>query len=224
MLLVVNRYDVAHKGVLIRAEMPCPEKITKWFSSMNITKWNNFYPERPRFSNFEKHEPKGVKMNVRLQAIHDRMHRFFHIIPHIGQAALLSLVLAFPMGIPSLLQAEPIGPMTKEQAVKLGEDFGIIVGEVDKEIQEFLGLERAQGVVVFEVIGGKPAALAGIKPQALIKEINSVEVATLEDFGLALQDALPTENFSVATYEPADPDNQGISGGINFHSVRIEKS
>jgi hypothetical protein len=27
MLLVVNRYDVAHKGVLIRAEIPCPEKI-----------------------------------------------------------------------------------------------------------------------------------------------------------------------------------------------------
>ena len=162
--------------------------------------------------------------NIRLQAIHDRMHRFFHIISHFGQAALLSLVLVSTLGVSSLLQAEPSRPMTKEQAVQLGEDFGIIVGEVDEEIQEFLGLERAQGVVVFEVIGGKPAALAGIKPRALIKEINSVEVATLEDFGLALQDALPTENFSVATYEPADPDNQGISGGINFHFVRIEKS
>jgi hypothetical protein len=36
--------------------------------------------------------------------------------------------------------------------------------------------------------------------------------------------ALPTENFSIATYEPADPDDQGVSGGINFHFVRIEKS
>ena len=76
---------------------------------------------------------------------------------------------------------------------------------------------------MFEVIGGKPAALAGIKPRALIKEINSVEIRTLKDFGLALQAALPKENFTVATYEPADPNDQGISGGINFHFVRVEK-
>ena len=43
--------------------------------------------------------------------------------------------------------------MTKEQAVKLGEEFGIVVGEVDEEIRDFLGLEQAKGVVVFEVIG-----------------------------------------------------------------------
>jgi membrane-associated protease RseP (regulator of RpoE activity) len=153
------------------------------------------------------------------------IHQFSRILAHIGQGAIVSMVLTLPVGSPSLLHAEPtVHAMTKEQAVKLGEDFGIIVGEVDEEIREFLGLEQAKGVVVFEVIGGKPAALAGIKSRALIKEINSVEVTTLEDFGLALQDALPTENFSVATYEPADPDNQGISGGINFHFVRIEKS
>jgi membrane-associated protease RseP (regulator of RpoE activity) len=165
-------------------------------------------------------------MNRILQTIQHGIHQLARILAHIGQGAIVSLVLALPVGsFPSLLHAEP-GPqaMTKEQAVKLGENFGIIVGEVDEEIREFLGLEQAMGVVVFEVIGGKPAALAGIKPRALIKEINSVEVTTLEDFGLALQEALPTENFSVATYEPADPDNQGISGGINFHFVRIEKS
>ena len=115
-------------------------------------------------------------------------------------------------------------PVTEEEALRLGEEFGIIVGEVDEEIREFLGLERPEGVVVFEVIGGKPADLAGIKPRALIKEINSVEIRNLKDFGLALREALPTENFTVATYEPADPDNQGISGGINFHFVRVEKS
>lgn len=76
----------------------------------------------------------------------------------------------------------------------------------------------------FEVIGGKPADLAGIKPRALIKEVNSVEIFTLEDFGQALREALQTENFSLATYEPAGIDDQGISGGINFHFVRTEKS
>lgn len=153
------------------------------------------------------------------------IHQLVRMIVHVGRNGLVSMILAFSLGTPFLLHAEPATQsMTKEQAIKLGEDFGIIVGEVDEEIQDFLGLERAKGVVVFEVIGGKPAALAGIKPRALIKEINSVEVTTLEDFGLALQEALLIENFSVATYEPSDPDNQGISGGINFHFVRVEKS
>jgi membrane-associated protease RseP (regulator of RpoE activity) len=164
-------------------------------------------------------------MNMIRPTIQHRVHQLASMIAPIGQGVIASMILAFALGTPSLLLAEPaVQAMTKEQAIKLGEDFGIIVGEVDEEIRDFLGLERAKGVVVFEVIGGKPAALAGIKPRALIKEINSVEVTTLEDFGLALQDALPTENFSVATYEPSDPDNQGISGGINFHFVRVEKS
>ncbi len=153
------------------------------------------------------------------------VHQSAPLTARMGRWVIVSLLLILFLGPPSLLQADPAQEiMTKEQALQLGEDFGIIVGEVDEEIREFLGLEQAKGVVVFEVIGGKPAALAGIKPRALIKEINSVEVITLKDFGLALQKALPIENFSIATYEPADPDNQGISGGINFHFVRIEKT
>jgi membrane-associated protease RseP (regulator of RpoE activity) len=166
-----------------------------------------------------------VMMNMIRPTIQNRVLQLARRMAHVGQVVIISMALAFSLGSPYLLHAEPAPQvMTKEQALKLGEEFGIIVGEVDEEIRDFLGLERAKGVVVFEVIGGKPAALAGIKPRALIKEINSVEVTTLEDFGLALQQALPIENFSVATYEPSDPDNQGISGGINFHFVRIEKS
>jgi membrane-associated protease RseP (regulator of RpoE activity) len=136
----------------------------------------------------------------------------------------MSFMMIVLLGFPQFLQAESnTEPVTEEEALRLGEEFGIIVGEVDEEIQEFLGLERPEGVVVFEVIGGKPADLAGIKPRALIKEINSVEIRNLEDFGLALREALPKENFTVATYEPADPDDQGISSGINFHFVRVEK-
>jgi membrane-associated protease RseP (regulator of RpoE activity) len=153
------------------------------------------------------------------------MPRLTRCILHTRQWAIMGIILAFLFIHLPTPEARPLnGVMTKEYAIQLGEEFGIVVGEVDEEIREFLGLERAEGVVVFEVIGGKPAALAGIKPRALIKEINSVEVSTLEDFGHALQMALPTENFSIATYEPADPDDQGVSGGINFHFVRIEKS
>lgn len=139
--------------------------------------------------------------------------------------ALALLLFVSMTGLPQALQAEPIHEvMSEEEALRIGEEFGLVVGQVDEEIRDVLGLERAEGVVVFEVIGGKPASLAGIKPRALIKEINSVDIKTLKDFGRALKDAMTTENFTVATYEPADPDNQGISGGINFHFVRIEKS
>lgn len=143
-----------------------------------------------------------------------------------GRSLLWYLLIIFLLGFPQILLAESTTsePITNEEAIRLGEEFGIIVGEVDEEIQEFLGLEKPEGVVVFEVIGGKPAALAGIKPRALIKEINSIEIRNLKDFGIALQAALPTKNFTVATYEPADPNDQGISGGINFHFVRgVEK-
>ncbi len=167
----------------------------------------------------------AARMKMLLQTVYQAIFQSARTITHMGQWAIVGLILAYSLGTPFLLQAKPtLNSMTKEQAVKLGEDFGIIVGEVDEEIREFLGLERAEGVVVFEIIGGKPAALAGIKPRALIKEVNSVEVSTLEDFGRALEAAMTTENFSLVTYEPADATDQGITGGINFHFVRIEKS
>ncbi len=115
------------------------------------------------------------------------------------------------------------GEMTDEKAIDLAEQFGVDVGEVDEEIQEILGLTRAEGVVVFEVIGGSPAELAGIKVKAVIKEVDRFDIKTLIDLGNALEQVLPTKNFSVATYEPADPDNQGLTGGLNFHFVRVEE-
>lgn len=115
------------------------------------------------------------------------------------------------------------GEMTKEEALRLGEEFGIIVGEVDEEIQKVLGLTRPQGVVIFEVIGGTPAELSGIKVAAIVKEIDKVEVRNLLDFGRALKQAMGQCGFTVGTYEPADPDNQGVAGVINFHFVRCLK-
>jgi S1-C subfamily serine protease len=113
--------------------------------------------------------------------------------------------------------------MTEAKAISLAEKFGVDVGEVDEEIKDILGLTKAEGVVVFAVIGGSPAELSGIKVKAVIKEIDKQEIKTLIDLGTALEDALQTQNFTVATYEPADPDNQGVAGGLNFHFVRIAK-
>lgn len=109
-----------------------------------------------------------------------------------------------------------------EESTKLGEQFGIVVGAVDEEIRKELGLQKAEGVVVFEVIGGTPAELAGIKVGAVVKEIDKVDVKNLRDFGCALNRAMQTTNFTVGTYEPADPGDP-VGWGVNFHFVRILK-
>lgn len=133
-------------------------------------------------------------------------------------AAAACLMLAPMEGL-----SQENGGMTKEEALRLGEEFGIIVGEVDEEIQKELGLTRPQGVVIFEVIGGTPAELSGIKVAAIVKEIDKAEVRNLFDFGRALKQAMGQCGFTVGTYEPADPDNQGVAGVINFHLVRCLK-
>lgn len=123
----------------------------------------------------------------------------------------------------SLMAAANNNKALIEEALRLGEEFGVVVGELDEETRNYLGMERAEGVVVYEVIGGTPADLAGIKVKAVIKEIDKYEIRTLQDFGKALKAALATENFTVATYTPPDPVHPEFSGGVNFHFVRSEK-
>jgi membrane-associated protease RseP (regulator of RpoE activity) len=139
------------------------------------------------------------------------------------QCFLICWCLWFGLMVP---HAEAFGQppnenMTNEKALILAEQFGIDVGEVDEEVKKILGLTKAEGVVVYAVIGGSPAELSGIKVKAIIKEVDKYEIQTLVDLGTALEQTLPTKNFTVATYEPADPDNQGVTGGLNFHFVRI---
>jgi membrane-associated protease RseP (regulator of RpoE activity) len=111
------------------------------------------------------------------------------------------------------------GQMTEERALELAEKFGVDVGEVDEEIKDILGLTKAEGVVVFAVIGGSPAELSGIKVKAVIKEVDTFEIRTLLDLGHALEKTMATQNFTVATYEPMT--GVGVTGGLNFHFVRV---
>ena len=75
------------------------------------------------------------------------IHQSARTLSHIGQWTIMWVSFWHTRWEPRLLlQAKPtLDSMTKEQAVKLGEEFGIIVGEVDEEIRDFLGLERAEG-------------------------------------------------------------------------------
>lgn len=132
-------------------------------------------------------------------------------------------------GLPEAL-SQPAAPqtgspdkaMTKEEAMRLGEQFGLVVDEVDDETRKQLGLQRAEGVAVFEVIGGTMAEAAGIKVKSVIKEIDKVEVKNLIDFGLALKRAMEQCNFTVGTYEPADPGDP-VGWGVNFHFVGCKR-
>ena len=109
-------------------------------------------------------------------------------------------------------------PMTVEEASRLGEEFGIIVGEVDADIQKELKLERPQGVAVFEVIGNSRADYAGIKVRSVIKEIDKKEIRNMADFGRSIKVAMKECNFTMGTYEPADPGDP-VGWGVNFHFV-----
>ncbi|HZS12265.1 MAG TPA: PDZ domain-containing protein [Nitrospirales bacterium] len=135
--------------------------------------------------------------------------------------AVVVLVAAGLLGLmPSAAEAaKSNGAMTEEEALRLGEDFGIVVGPVDEEIRKELKLQKPEGVVVFEVIGNSRADYAGIKVRAVIKEIDKVEIRNMIDFGRALKRAITECNFTVGTYEPADASEQGVGGLVNFHFV-----
>jgi|SRR5438876_2403385 len=107
----------------------------------------------------------------------------------------------------------------QKDIIKMAEEFGLIVGPVTEDIRKELNLRSAEGVAVFEVIGDSLAELAGIKVGAVIAEINKKPVRTLEDFGRLMAEALPEGNFTVATWEPTNPENQGQGGQLNFHFV-----
>lgn len=145
-------------------------------------------------------------------------------LPRVAMMAVVisSVVVGSTTSPLSFAQSES-GEMTEEKAYALAEEFGVDVGEVDEEIKNILGLTKAEGVVVFAVIGNTPADRAGIKVKAIIKEVDGKEIRDMLELGRALEKALPTQNFSVATFEPAGIDDQGIGGGLNFHFVRIQK-
>jgi S1-C subfamily serine protease len=98
-------------------------------------------------------------------------------------------------------------------------DLGLIVGAVTEDIRKELNLRSAEGVAVFEVIGDSLAEKAGIKVGAVIAEINKVPVRNLDDLGRLLPEALEKGNFTVGTWEPTNPENQGQGGQMNFHFV-----
>ncbi len=142
-----------------------------------------------------------------------------------GRAFVLCVSLC--MGVlagfaPTLVSAADREPMTVDEAGRLGEEFGVIVGDVDEAVRKELNLERAQGVAVFEVIGSSRADYAGIKVRSIIKEIDKTEIGNMIEFGRAIKRGMKACNFTVGTYEPADPGDP-VGWGVNFHFVGCKR-
>ena len=139
-----------------------------------------------------------------------------------GVPGIALIGMLFLAGAGGVQAATLPDPMTEEEAVRLGEEFGIVVGAVDEEIQQELNLQQAQGVAVFEVIGNSRADFAGIKVRSVIKEIDKQEIRNMTEFGLAIKKAMKGCNFTVGTYEAADPGDP-VGGGVNFHFVGCKR-
>ncbi|HEU4685659.1 MAG TPA: PDZ domain-containing protein [Nitrospira sp.] len=141
---------------------------------------------------------------------------------HVRRAFFLCAGLVFGAWGTSWTPAAVAEDMTVEEAAQLGEQFGVVVGEVDEEIQKELKLQRPQGVAVFEVIGNSRADYAGIKVRSVIKEIDKTEIKNMVEFGRAIKKAMRECNFTVGTYEPADPGDP-VGWGVNFHFVGCKR-
>jgi len=142
----------------------------------------------------------------------------------LGRALVVCALMFFGLSCaPAYAQNNGVNQsMTVDEAAKLGEEFGVIVGDVDEAIQKELNLQRPQGVAVFEVIGNSRADYAGIKVRSVIKEIDKHEIKNMVEFGRAIKKAMNECNFTVGTYEPADPGDP-VGWGVNFHFVGCKR-
>lgn len=117
------------------------------------------------------------------------------------------------------VSADKSSDKRSKDVIAMAEEFGLIVGPVTEDIRKELNLRAPEGVAVFEVIGDSLAERAGIKVGAVITEINKKPVRNLDDFGRLLAEYLKEGNFTVGTWEPTNPENQGIGQQMNFHFV-----
>ena len=148
------------------------------------------------------------------------------VIGIVGVAVLALLVAVEPASADPMsdkksaaVSADKALDKRNKDVIAMAEEFGLIVGPVTEDIKKELNLRSAEGVAVFDIIGDSPAERAGIKVHAVIAEINKKPVRNLDDFERLLTEVLKEGNFTVGTWEPTSPDNQGQGQQMNFHFV-----
>jgi membrane-associated protease RseP (regulator of RpoE activity) len=148
------------------------------------------------------------------------------IITLLSVSTTVTFVMANPSASskPVALPPDKLAEKERNQAVieMAEQQLGVIVQPVTEDIRKELNLRAAEGVAVMDIIGDSLGEKAGIKVGAVITEINKVPVRNLDDLGRLLPEALEKGNFTVGTWEPTNPENQGQGGQMNFHFVPKE--
>jgi S1-C subfamily serine protease len=72
--------------------------------------------------------------------------------------------------------------------------FGVQIADLTPDIAQQFGLKASQGVVVLDVVGGSPAAQAGIQAGDVITQVDTTPVNTVEDFIGALRPHQPGDS------------------------------
>ncbi len=72
--------------------------------------------------------------------------------------------------------------------------FGVQITDLTPDIAQQFGLKASQGVVVLDVVGGSPAAQAGIQAGDVITQVDTTPVNTVEDFIGALRPHQPGDS------------------------------
>jgi S1-C subfamily serine protease len=76
--------------------------------------------------------------------------------------------------------------------------LGIQPGDLTPDIAKQLGVSATSGVVVLDVVGGGPAAKAGLQPGDVITSINGKQVSNVEDFLSVLRPLSPGDTVTVS--------------------------
>lgn len=103
--------------------------------------------------------------------------------------------------------------------IAVAREFGVVVGALTEDVRKELSYKSSFGVPVFEVIGDSQAERSGIQSRTVITEINKKPVRNVDELGLLLRQAMQAGNFTVGTWEPARPEEQGSAQEMNFHFV-----
>jgi serine protease Do len=83
-----------------------------------------------------------------------------------------------------------IAEMPEEKAVvqaSRGEKaFGLVVSNINPQLQRRLGIKDSKGVVIVNVAQGSSADMAGVRPGDVIMEINRTPIGNMQDYERAL--------------------------------------
>jgi serine protease Do len=99
--------------------------------------------------------------------------------------------------IPSNRASAVIAQLKESGTVERGW-LGVQLQSLDAELAESLGLDDARGALVAEVVGGSPAAEAGLEPGDVVTRFGDRDIGSVRDLTFAVAERRPGERVQAA--------------------------